>query len=155
MMDLNNTYAGTATKGSDEYGEYIEVRANYIYHFVTNNGETDVLQGKVMFEENKQYCLKVKWRNTDARSSMYLYIKYTDGTSSNALICASSTPVVAEIISTKGKTVSFIRVSYNSPTPTRIYEIQLVQATKQPNDWLVAPEDVDAAINSKLSLSGG
>ena len=151
MMDWNDTYAGTATKGSDEYGEYIAIREDYLYNYI--GGRTnynDIFNGKIKFEEGKQYCLKVKWRNPSVNAQwggLYIIFEYTDS-SAETVICNKNyiTPTISTLITTKGKTVSKISTTFGSINKTRIYEIQLVQATKQPNDWMVAPEDVDNAI---------
>ena len=148
MMDWNNTYAGTATKGSDEYGEYITIREDYLYNYIGGgSNNNDIFNGKIKFEEGKQYCFKAKWRcenNSEYRGLVFI-INYTDGTTYE-LSCYTTNLSNISYITEKGKTVSKIHACYGSDRRTRIYEIQLVQATKQPNDWMVAPEDVDNAI---------
>ena len=178
MMDWNNTYAGIATKGIDDYGNFTQIHERNLYQKITNsNNSADILQNKISFERNKQYVLQVKWRNLQLKANgviqngLYLRFNYSDNTHSSWIICNSKciTPTTLTLVSKKGKTVSGISCSYGTSPNTRIYEIQLVQAATQPNAWLVAPEDVDAAIekveqdaadakaiaNAKLPLSGG
>ena len=150
MMDWNNTHADVATKGSDEYGEYIAVNESNIYGYIGNYASyNDILQGKVNFETGKQYCLKVKWRTPAVQSygGLRLFFKYSDGTngyeSNSSIQCPmSTTQTIDTLMSEKGKTITGVCCTYGTLNNARIYEIQLVQATKQPNDWLVAPEDL-------------
>ena len=159
MMDWNDTYAGCATKGSDEYGEYIQIKESDIWTNIANrNQTTDIFNGKITFEPNKQYYFKAKWRNASSTPSTYgvsFRFVYTDGTVELfGVYCNSAEPIVVAKASNPNKSVKNIGFDYSSSTArTRIYEIQLVQATKQPNDWLVAPEDVDAAI-ANLEVGG-
>ena len=152
MMDWNNTHADVATKGTDDYGEYISVQEGNLYGYIGNyTSYNDILQGKVNFETGKQYCLKVKWRTPIDNAQwggLYLTFNYSDGTRSDYILCEanSTTPHIDTLISQSGKDVTGISSTYGSTNRTRIYDIMLVQATKQPNDWLVAPEDVDYAI---------
>lgn len=151
MMDWNETYAGCATKGSDEYGEYIQIKEYNIWKYIANQAtKTDIFNGKITFEPNKQYCFKVKWRNASTDPTKWgigFYINYTDGTqvafSTSGTVGNTSEPSIKMLKTDSTKTVACIGMTYNySTAQTRIYEIQLVQATKQPNDWLVAPEDL-------------
>lgn len=151
MMDWNDTYAGTATKGSDEYGEYIQIEEPDIWNYIANKStKTDIFGGKIKFEEGKQYYFKVKWRNasTDPNNwGIAFYINYTDGSqtafSASSTVCNTTEPSIKMLKTDSTKTVASIGTTYNTHLAiTRIYEIQLVQATKQPNAWLVAPEDL-------------
>ena len=149
MMDWNDTYAGTATKGIDEYGEYIAIREDYLYSYIGGGTNyNDIFNGKIKFEEGKQYCFKAKWRceNNSVYRGLVFIINYTDGTTYE-LSCYTTNLSNISYITEKGKTVSEINAYYGAVRRTRIYEIQLVQATKQPNDWIPAPEDVDDAID--------
>lgn len=156
MMDWNDTYVGIATKGNDEYGEYYDIYENRLYAYIGNSGSyNDILQNKVSFESEKQYVLQVKWRNLQKTNSdgsvvngLHLGFNYSDGTRSSWIMCLPShiAPTTLTLVSAKGKTVTGVSCTFGTSPNTRIYEIQLVQATKQPNDWMVAPEDVDAAI---------
>lgn len=152
MMDWNDTYDGTVTKGSDEYGEYIQIEEPDIWNYIANKStKTDIFGGKIKFEEGKQYCFKVKWRNAATEPAenwgIAFYINYTDGSqtafSASGTVCNTTEPSIKMLKTDSTKTVASIGTTYNTHLAiTRIYEIQLVQATKQPNDWMVAPEDL-------------
>ena len=146
MLAWNNNSAGTTTLNTDTYGTYYAINENRLYHNTAGAANyNDILQGKVTFGASKQYCLKVKWRvaSTQTSSGLYLGFKYTDGTRSEWIICAKNqtTPIEAQLISAKDKTVAGVVCTFGTIANTRIYEIQLTEGNKAPSGWIEAEED--------------
>lgn len=146
MLAWNNNSAGTTTLNTDTYGTYYAIAENRLYHHTAGaSNYNDILQGKVAFGASKQYCLKVKWRvaSTLDYNGLDLGFKYTDGTRSGWIICAKNqtTPIEAQLISAKDKTVAGVVCTFGTIANTRIYEIQLTEGNKAPSGWIEAEED--------------
>lgn len=133
MMDWNDTYAGITVKGSDADGEYWKVDFQLVRRYIggeTNEG--DVFQGKVEFQPDTRYALKVKWKTSEVYSAVpaYFVFVYTDGTTSEyALIISNHKGVLVEdrSVSAEGKTLKNIGVTYGTAGSVNIYEISLTE----------------------------
>lgn len=146
MLAWNNNSAGTTTLNTDTYGTYYAIAEDRLYYDTAGAANyNDILQSKVAFGASKQYCLKVKWRVASTRdyNGLYLGFKYTDGTRSEWIICAKNqtTPIEAQLISAKDKTVAGVVCTFGTIANTRIYEIQLTEGNKAPSGWIEAEED--------------
>ena len=149
LLDWNNIRNGTVIKGEDEYGEYYKILQSYYNAYIGNNNNNDVFQGKIKYEDNTQYVLKVRWRreeNDEAGRGAYFRIKYTDGTYTD-ISPTLYEPEVTSFVSEKGKTISIITGAYGAGTYTYIYNILLVEGNKVPSGWIDATEDVEAKVS--------
>ena len=149
LLDWNNIRNGTVIKGEDEYGEYYKIHQSYYNAYIGNSNNNDVFQGKIKYEDNTQYVLKVRWRreeNDEAGRGAYFRIKYTDGTYTD-ISPTLYEPEVKSFVSEKGKTISIITGSYGAGTYTYIYNILLVEGNKVPSGWIDATEDVEAKVS--------
>ena len=85
MMDWNEVYAGITVKGSDADGEYWKVNFQLVRIYIGGGtSEGDIFQGKVEFQPDTRYALKVKWKTSEVYSTVpaiFVFV-YTDGTTS-------------------------------------------------------------------------
>ena len=136
----------TKVDTDDQYGESYSIREDRLYHTIGGGGsENDILQGKVSFEANKRYVLKVKWRKTSVGSynGLYLGFKYSDNTKSH-IECPKDqlTPLTQFLVSDEGKTITGIYCTFGSWNETRIYDISLTEGARVPEGWIKADEDI-------------
>ena len=133
MMDWNEVYAGITVKGSDADGEYWKVDFRLVREYI--GGETDegdVFQGKVEFQPDTRYALKVKWKTSEVYSTspaIFVFV-YTDGTTSKyALEISNHEGVLVEdrFVSAEGKTLKNIGVTYGVNGTVNIYDLQLTE----------------------------
>lgn len=133
MMDWNGTYAGITVKGSDADGEYWKVNFQLVRKYIggeTNEG--DVFQGKVEFQPDTRYALKVKWKTSEAYSdypAIFVFV-YTDGTTSRfALKISNHEGVLVEdrFVSEEGKTLKNIGVTLADSGTVNIYDLQVTE----------------------------
>ena len=133
MMDWNDTYAGLTVKGSDADGEYWKVNFALVRRYIggdTNEG--DVFQGKVEFQPDTRYALKVKWKTSEVYSAVpaYFVFVYTDGTTSEyAFKISNYKGVLVEdrFVSAEGKTLKNIGFMYGVSGAVNIYDLQLTE----------------------------
>lgn len=133
MMDWNGTYAGITVKGSDADGEYWKVNFQLVRKYIggeTNEG--DVFQGKVEFQPDTRYALKVKWKTSEAYSdspAIFVFV-YTDGTTSRyAFKISNLEGVLVEdrFVSEEGKTLKNIGVTLADSGTVNIYDLQVTE----------------------------
>lgn len=133
MMDWNEVYAGITVKGSDADGEYWKVDFRLVRAYiggVTNEG--DIFQGKVEFQPDTRYALKVKWKTSEVYSSptaIFVFV-YTDGTTSEyAFEISNFKGVLVEdrFVSAEGKTLKNIGVTYGVGGTVNIYDLQVTE----------------------------
>ena len=133
MMDWNEVYAGITVKGSDADGEYWKVNFQLVRRYIggeTNEG--DVFQGKVEFQPDTRYALKVKWKTSEVYSDVpaFFVFVYTDGTTSEyAFKISNHEGVLVEdrFVSAEGKTLKNIGVTYGTVGTVNIYDLQLTE----------------------------
>ena len=133
MMDWNDTYAGITVKGSDADGEYWKVDFQLVRRYIggeTNEG--DVFQGKVEFQPDTRYALKVKWKTSEVYSGFpaYFVFVYTDGTTSGyAFRISNNEGVLVEdrFVSAEGKTLKNIGFSFGVSGTVNIYDLQVTE----------------------------
>ena len=133
MMDWNEVYVGITTKGSDADGEYWKVDFLLVWKYIgggTNEG--DAFQGKVEFQPDTRYALKVKWKTSEVYSmvpAIFVFV-YTDGTTSgSALRISNHEGVLVEdrFVSAEGKTLKSICFSFGVPGTVNIYDLQVTE----------------------------
>lgn len=110
----------------------------------TSAGASTIFPG-ITFNENTQYTLTWEWRDdyrTDGKSSsMYIRIKYTDGTYDQRISSSSYTYWKKEtMISKSNKTVTAIITTYGNggTLPIRAFKLEL---GFHPTPWTPAPSD--------------
>ena len=133
MMDWNEVYAGTTVKGSDADGEYWKVNFFLVRQYIGGGAnEGDIFQGKVEFQPDTRYALKVKWKTSEVYSTVpviFVFV-YTDGTTSEyAFEISNHEGVLVEdrFVSAEGKTLKNIGVTYEVGGTVNIYEISLTE----------------------------
>lgn len=133
MMDWNGTYAGITVKGSDADGEYWKVDFSLVRKYIgggTDRG--DVFQGKVEFQPDTRYALKVKWKTSEVYSTtpaIFVFV-YTDGTTSGSAFNISNYKGVLvedRFVSAEGKTLKNIGVSFGNSGTVNIYDLQVTE----------------------------
>ena len=133
MMDWNDTYAGITTKGSDADGEYLRANFYDVRNYVCGgNKMEDVFQGKISYQPNIRYALKIKWKaeNESEYGLGIWYFFYTDGTDSGysfALGTKQTAVIEQTFVVPEGKSLERIAVSYGSNGYVRIYDLQLTE----------------------------
>ena len=133
MMDWNEVHAGITVKGSDADGEYWKVNFQLVRTYIGGvTDEGDIFQGKVEFQPDTRYALKVKWKTSEVYSDSpaYFVFVYTDGTTSEyALKISNYKGVLVEdrFVSAEGKTLKNIGASLGNSGTVNIYEIQLTE----------------------------
>lgn len=133
MMDWNDTYAGTTVKGSDADGEYWKVNFLFVRQYIGDGtDEGDAFQGKVEFQPDTRYALKVKWKTSEVYSNVpaiFVFV-YTDGTTSeSAFEISNHEGVLVEdrFVSAEGKTLKNIGVTYGVNGNVNIYDLQVTE----------------------------
>lgn len=133
MMDWNEVHAGITTKGSDADGEYWKVNFQLVrLHIGGETNEGDVFQGKVEFQPDTQYALKVKWKTSEAYDlspAIFVFV-YTDGTTSRyAFGISNYKGVLVEdrFVSAEGKTLKNIGVTFEVRGTVNIYDLQVTE----------------------------
>lgn len=133
MMEWNDTYAGVTVKGSDADGEYWKVNFALVRKYIGGvTDEGDVFQGKVEFQPDTRYALKVKWKTSEVYSTVpavFVFV-YTDGTTSGyAFEISNHEGVLVEdrFVSAEGKTLKNIGFSFGVSGTVNIYEISLTE----------------------------
>lgn len=133
MMDWNGTYAGITVKGSDADGEYWKVDFPLVRKYIGGGtDEGDVFQGKVEFQPDTRYALKVKWKTSEAYSdspAIFVFV-YTDGTTSRyAFKISNLEGVLVEdrFVSEEGKTLKNIGVTLANSGTVNIYDLQVTE----------------------------
>lgn len=133
MMDWNEVHAGITVKGSDADGEYWKVNFQLVRtHIGDGTDEGDAFQGKVEFQPDTRYALKVKWKTSEVYSTspaIFVFV-YTDGTTSKyAFDISNYKGVLVEdrFVSAKGKTLKNIGVTYGLNGAVNIYDLQLTE----------------------------
>lgn len=137
MMDWNDTHAGITVKGSDADGEYWKVNFQLVRLYIggdTNKG--DIFQGKVEFQPDTRYALKVKWKTSEVYSAApaYFVFVYTDGTTSvYAFVISNYKGVLVEdrFVSAEGKTLKNIGASLGVSGTINIYDLQVTELHKE------------------------
>lgn len=133
MMDWNKVYAGITVKGSDADGEYWKVNFQLVRKYIggdTNEG--DIFQGKVEFQPDTRYALKVKWKTSEAYSdspAIFVFV-YTDGTTSRyAFKISNLEGVLVEdrFVSEEGKTLKNIGATLADSGTVNIYDLQVTE----------------------------
>lgn len=133
MMDWNGTHDGITVKGSDADGEYWKVNFQLVRKYIggdTNEG--DVFQGKVEFQPDTRYALKVKWKTSEAYSdspAIFVFV-YTDGTTSRyAFKISNLERVLVEdrFVSEEGKTLKNIGATLADSGSVNIYDLQVTE----------------------------
>lgn len=133
MMDWNEAYAGITVKGSDADGEYWKVNFQLVRKYIggdTNEG--DIFQGKVEFQPDTRYALKVKWKTSEAYSdspAIFVFV-YTDGTTSRyAFKISNLEGVLVEdrFVSEEGKTLKNIGATLADSGTVNIYDLQVTE----------------------------
>ncbi len=133
MMDWNEVHAGITVKGSDADGEYWKVDFQLVRTYIGGStDEGDVFQGKVEFQPDTRYALKVKWKTSEAYSvvpAIFVFV-YTDGTTSRyAFGISNYEGVLVEdrFVSAEGKTLKNIGVTYGGSGTVNIYDLQVTE----------------------------
>ena len=133
MMDWNEVYAGTTVKGSDADGEYWKVNFLFVRQYIGDGtDEGDAFQGKVEFQPDTRYALKVKWKTSEVYSNVpaiFVFV-YTDGTTSRYTFKISNHEGVLvedRFVSAEGKTLKNIGASYGVSGTVNIYDLQLTE----------------------------
>lgn len=132
LMDLNEIFAGTTSEGSDSNGEYLQIDF-YNWTKIAGGENNDAFLGKISFQPNTRYALKVKWRGENKASNTAAGFRfvYTDGTSSSYLhsMPIGQTEVIEQrFVAEIGKSIKHVSVYFGiSGNPTRIYDLQLTE----------------------------
>ena len=131
MMDWNEVYAGTTTKGSDADGEYWKVDSTSVYNNICNRNETtDVFQGKISFQPNVRYTLKIKWKKQAGISggTAGIVFVFTDGTIEKNSVSAKDESVTEYSYTIpEGKSLKCLSWTYGYPGFVYIYDLQLTE----------------------------
>lgn len=159
MMDWNEVYAGITTKGSDADGEYWKVDFQLVRtHIGGGTDEGDIFQGKVEFQPDTRYALKVKWKTSEVYSNVpvYFVFVYTDGTiGRTAFKISNYEGVLVEdrFVSAEGKTLKNIGASFGVSGTVNIYDLQLTELYDE-SDFPSAPEWIPAAADLAVEAEG-
>lgn len=133
MMDWNEVKAGLTEKGEDADGEYLRVSFYDVRNYVCGSTKMkDVFQGKISYQPNIRYALKIKWKaeNESEYGLGIWWFFYTDGTDSGysfALGTKQTSVIEQTFVVPEGKSLERIAVSYGSNGYVRIYEISLTE----------------------------
>ena len=133
LMDFNEIFAGTTSEGSDSNGEYLRIDFYNWTNKIAGGENNDAFLGKISFQPNTRYALKVKWRceNEASNTAAGFRFAYTDGTSSSYLhsMPIRQTEVIEQrFVSENGKSIKHVGVYFGSGNnPTRIYDLQLTE----------------------------
>ena len=133
MMDWNEVKAGLTEKGEDADGEYLRASFYDVRNYVCGgNKMEDVFQGKISYQPNIRYALKIKWKaeNESEYGLGIWWFFYTDGTDSGysfALGTKQTAVIEQTFVVPEGKSLERIAVSYGSDGYVRIYEISLTE----------------------------
>lgn len=133
MMDWNEVKAGTTEKGEDADGEYLRASFYDVRNYVCGGTKMkDVFQGKISYQPNIRYALKIKWKaeNESENGLGIWWFFYTDGTDSGysfALDTKQTSVIEQTFVVPEGKSLERIAVSYGSNGYVRIYEISLTE----------------------------
>ena len=133
MMDWNEVHAGITVKGSDADGEYWKVNFALVRRYIGGGtSEGDAFQGKVEFQPDTRYALKVKWKTSEVYSDFpaFFIFVYTDGTTSMYLFKISNHEGVLvedRFVSAEGKTLKNIGVTYAERGAVNTYDLQLTE----------------------------
>ena len=133
MMEWNDTYAGITVKGSDADGEYWKVNFQLVRTYIGGQtDEGDIFQGKVEFQPDTRYALKVKWKTSEAYSTVpaiFVFV-YTDGTTSRYTFKISNHEGVLvedRFVSAQGKTLKNIGATLADSGTVNIYDLQVTE----------------------------
>lgn len=132
FLDLNDeAQPGVVTEGEDADGKYICIPNPIpLRTYVGGAAEGDLFSGKIAFKENTVYTLRVSGKyDSESNRGLYLFIKYTDGTSEISYTIGGY-KVKKELILTSNanKTISHMSCSYGDAyTPLYIYDIQITE----------------------------
>lgn len=132
MMDWNEVQAGITTKGEDSDGEYWKINTIYLRRYVAKDSANDIFQGKIDYQPNVRYSLKVKWR-ADADYNFFPFaflFKYTDGADSGYSLKISNTHgelVEDTFVVPDGKSLERISMTLENSGYVRIYDFQLTE----------------------------
>lgn len=164
MMDWNEVYAGITVKGSDADGEYWKVDFQLVRNYIGGGtDEGDIFQGKVEFQPDTRYALKVKWKTSEVYSAFpaaFVFV-YTDGTTSGyAFGISNYKGVLVEdrFVSAEGKTLKNIGFSAGNSGTVNIYDLQVTELhaenlVEDSGEIEVKREDTGGEIdNSKFSI---
>lgn len=133
MMDWNEVHAGITVKGRDADGEYWKVNFQLVRKYIggeTNEG--DVFQGRVEFQPDTRYALKVKWKTSEVYSAIpaiFVFV-YTDGTTSGYSFSISNYKGVLvedRFVSAEGKTLKNIGSLFGVSGTVNIYDLQVTE----------------------------
>ena len=133
MMDWNEAHAGITTKGEDADGEYWKVNFQLVRTYIGGQtDEGDIFQGKVEFQPDTRYALKVKWKTSEAYSTVpaiFVFV-YTDGTTSRYTFKISNHEGVLvedRFVSAQGKTLKNIGATLAGSGTVNIYDLQVTE----------------------------
>ena len=133
MMDWNEAHAGITTKGEDADGEYWKVNFQLVRTYIGGQtDEGDIFQGKVEFQPDTRYALKVKWKTSEAYSTVpaiFVFV-YTDGTTSRYTFKISNHEGVLvedRFVSAQGKTLKNIGATLAGSGKVNIYDLQVTE----------------------------
>ena len=133
LMDWNEVQAGITTKGEDGDGEYWRVRFSDVRMYIGGMSEyKDVFQGKINYQPNVRYSMKVKWKaEEEGELTVAIWrFYYTDGIDSGYLfsIDQKQTSVIEQtFVVPEGKSLERISVSFGAQGYVRIYDLQLTE----------------------------
>ena len=132
FLDLNDEIKpGVVTEGEDADGKYICIpNPTTLFSYIGKEDYNDLFSGKISFEENKAYTLRILGKTVPKQEGqsggIIFVINYTDGAHESVYI--SGTNKKEHVIkSNPGKTVSHISCSYGYLIPTYIYDIQVTE----------------------------
>lgn len=131
MMDWNEVQAGITTKGSDADGEYWKVDSTSVYNNICNRNETtDVFQGKISFQPNVRYTLKIKWKKQagiSGRTAGIVFV-FTDGTIEKNSVSAEDESVTEYSYTIpEGKSLKCLSWTFGYPGFVYIYDLQVTE----------------------------
>lgn len=159
MMEWNKVYAGITVKGSDADGEYWKVNFQLVRKYIGGDTvEGDIFQGKVEFQPDTRYALKVKWKTSEVYSAVpiiFVFV-YTDGTNSEYAFAISNLEGVLvedRFVSAEGKTLKNIGVTYGVDGTVNIYDLQVTELYDE-SDFPSAPEWIPAAADLAVEAEG-
>lgn len=166
LMDWNEVRAGITTKGEDSDGEYWRVSFEDIRRYIGGGDDMgDIFQGKISFQPNTRYTLKVKWKtesNLGHSPAAFVFV-YTDGTSSgltNRYPTTGEAVLTEQYFNTKvGKDLKNIGSTYNLAGYVRIYDLQLTELhaenlIEDSGEIRVTAQESDVYSNVKRTIPG-
>lgn len=132
FLDLNDEIKpGVVTEGEDADGKYICIpNPITLVSYIGKEDYNDLFSGKISFEENKAYTLRILGKTVPKQEGqsggIVFVIIYTNGARESVYI--SGTNKKEHVIkSNPGKTVSHISCSFGYLIPTYIYDIQVTE----------------------------